>query len=79
MGAKGDYAQPYIKVSGLVLQSLWTDFWEQVCGVCKNVHGTEIPRLIHQPVVKNSSDGGFMECLSFSGKGIKGAIYFIIL
>lgn len=49
-------------------------------GVCKDVHMVQdIPRLIHKLVIKKSSDGGFLECPSFSGKDIKSAIYFIIL
>lgn len=48
----------------------------KVGGGCKDV---QIPRLIHKPVIKNSSGGGFMECPSVSDKDIKSAIYFIIL
>lgn len=43
------------------------------------MHNTEIPRLTHKPVIKDSSGGGFMQCPGFSGKDIKSAIYFINL
>lgn len=48
-------------------------------GGCKDVHSTEIPGLVHKPVIKNSNDGSFMECPSFSNQYIKSAIHFMIL
>ena len=37
---------------------------------CKDVHGTEISRLIHWPAIKSSVGGGFKECPGFSDKNL---------
>lgn len=63
--------------SGLSLFELSAE--NKVGGISKDVHKTEIPRLTHKPGIKDSSAGGCVECPGFSGKDIKGAIYFINL
>lgn len=66
--------QLYIKGSEVGLQSLWVVSESKVCDGCKDVHGTEISRLIRWPAIKSSVGGGFMECPSFSEKNLMQSI-----